>query len=156
MLSHLTRLQSAALAIALSFVFGCPPAHSDQLQEVRSLTVLPKGVRDALSVSKQGEEGIADVGEPFNVTDVVRESLPFRRLILAGISDNRVIVGIEHGGIGYSIEVLTFSLVEDNWIQTGKVTHLRRDKPTTVAELVQWAESPRMRPNTSLERTRGR
>jgi hypothetical protein len=108
------------------------------LIEVEKLSALPAGVTQLLSALPDG--GVADRGAPFNATDVVREPLPFRRLILAGVSENQVLIAIEHGGIGYSIEALAFELNGDRWVQVERRSFIRHDKPNSLSQLLKWLE----------------
>jgi hypothetical protein len=75
------------------------------VQEVQSVSQLPPELLKLFPP-------IADVGVPFNATDSVSDpTLPFRRLIRAGQRDNEWFVWYEHGGAGYSWQVLVARVV---------------------------------------------
>jgi hypothetical protein len=62
---------------------------------VSSVAALPETVR-----ARIGRE-MANPGERFNATDVIRSGLPMRRLIFAGVSGSYYLVHYEFGGRGH-------------------------------------------------------
>lgn len=92
---------------------GCS---SISFSEVRSLFGLPKEV--AARLSESGRNDIADSNEKFNATDVIKvgyENAPFRRFSLAAVSPSRILVAVEHGGRGYSVELWNFERSDGSW-----------------------------------------
>jgi len=68
----------------------------------------PEELRSALFAFLKTSR-FANPGEKFNATDViVNESLPGRRLIIAGISDELAFVCYEHGGYGKHNHIILF------------------------------------------------
>jgi hypothetical protein len=75
------------------------------VEEVQSVSQLPPELLKLLPP-------IADVGAPFNATDSVSDpTLPFRRMIRAGRRDTDWFVWYEHGGAGYSWQVVVARVV---------------------------------------------
>lgn len=112
-----------ALAISLvSTVFAgdqAPPAltdalkahlKGDQLQVVTSLRGLPLGVRDALGGLIGGQyTDFADPEAPFRTGAEMNPSLPMRRLVTAGCSnDHHCLVYYEKGGATRTFHVAVF------------------------------------------------
>jgi hypothetical protein len=102
------------------------------LQEVRSLGQVPVVLQAALGAGQPGLGGVADRGQPFNHTDVVDQQLPMRRFLVAGHDGRTWLVAVEHGGRGYSVEVLLFATeappATKRWVLL--------DRPDTLAEVV--------------------
>lgn len=74
--------------------------------EVRSIDHLPEEIGKLLGRDKKP---IANRCAMFNRTDVVLvDGLPWRRFGLAAVSANRIYAAIEHGGMGYSVELWAF------------------------------------------------
>jgi len=70
---------------------------------VRNVAVLPAGIRKL--------HAIADPGERFEATDVITDpDLPTRRLIFAGVAQDRAFIHYEEGGIAHSYIVELFRL----------------------------------------------
>jgi hypothetical protein len=95
---------SALGAVLLAAPAGAVPntqcALKTPVQEVHSVSELPPELLQLLPP-------IADIGAPFNATDAVTDAnLPFRRLIRAGSQGNTWFVWYEHGGLGYSWQVV--------------------------------------------------
>ena len=88
-------------------------ALSLQYQKVDSL----KSV-DSLLVSQllnlTNQEPIAEIGQPFEATDVIGDtSIPMRRFVTAGVDTSEKkywILCYEHGGFGYHLHVAVFAL----------------------------------------------
>jgi hypothetical protein len=102
-------------------------------REVRGLVDLPTPIQSRLRVGRAGLEGIADRDHPFNVTDVVDDRLPMRRLLAAGQDGDTWLVAVEVGGVGYSVEVLLFSALDS----TPKQRWALLARPRTLREAVQ-------------------
>ena len=78
---------------------------------VRKVADLPTGVRKLYIVNGGSHVAIADPGERFEATDVITDpGLPRRRLILAGVAQERAFVHYEQGGIAHSYIVEFFRL----------------------------------------------
>jgi hypothetical protein len=72
---------------------------------------LPAGIRRLYTVKGESRIAMANPGERFEATDVITDpTLPMRRLIFAGVSQDRVFVHYEEGGIAYSYVVELFRL----------------------------------------------
>ena len=105
---------------------------AERFSEVRQVARLPAAVREELARRLSG--GIADAGQPFQETDVVREpGLPRHRLVVAAVSGDHCIVHYESGGIALFRTVVIVSL------QDGKAAiqweGAARGGLTTVAEI---------------------
>lgn len=80
-----------------------------QLREVTSLAALPAAIRKAIQADASGNDGIAERGQPFNVTDVVIGDKPMRRFITAGHAGDLWLVALEQGGIAHYVSVAQIS-----------------------------------------------
>jgi hypothetical protein len=109
------------------------------LVEVRTLAALPKDVSSSLGWQKAGVQGIADVREKFNATDVVDKRLPMRRFLVGGASSNSVVVAYEQGGRSRSIHAVAFSLGSSGWSQVGEWT--LNENPYTLRGLLEVVDS---------------
>ncbi len=70
---------------------------------------LPRSVQPAFRDKDHGRWVIADPGEKFEATDLITDtSLPGRRLIFWGRSDDEIFVYFEQGGLGLSFVVDAF------------------------------------------------
>jgi hypothetical protein len=78
-------------------------------REVRTLVDLPPAIRSGLGGNGSGLDAIADRGGCFNATDVVHDSCPMRRFVVAGTDGEAWLVALEQGGRGYHVQVLLFS-----------------------------------------------
>lgn len=59
---------------------------------------------------------LADIGQPFNATDLVGEDdLPARRLLAAGVHDRLWFIAYEHGGRGHHSHFVMFK-IDDNGV----------------------------------------
>ena len=124
-------LYAALSASATPVPTGCEGA---TFTESRSVAALPNEVSIILGRDRVGPEGIADYGQAFNASDVVKTELPMRRLYLAALSDNCIFVAVERGGRGYSIELLAFEHNADGWRVGKRTTTLHT--PRSMQELV--------------------
>jgi len=78
---------------------------------VRRAADLPAGIQKLYTAKDGFRAAIADPGEKFQVTDVITDpDLPRRRLIFAGVAQDRVFVHYEKGGIGRSYLIELFRL----------------------------------------------
>jgi hypothetical protein len=86
---------------------------------VTSTELLPMQVKEAFTeVTCLRRFALANPGEKYQVTGVVVEpGLPFRRMILAGVSGNRWLIHYEHGGIGHSTAVILFDMDSDGKVR---------------------------------------
>ena len=81
--------------------------------EVHSLVELPSPVRQILHKDLSGLDELVDHEAEFSSTDV--GSAPRRRFALAAVSESRILVVIEHGGRGYSVELWDFVKSPSYW-----------------------------------------
>ena len=114
-----------------------------RFSEVRSLAGLPPALARKLGADRKGFEGIADRGGKFEKTDVVFEPLPLRRFNLAAVSKDCVLVALEQGGRGYSMQVRSYERKDADWIELR--TQVVRSMPTTLEELIDAQAVPRHR-----------
>jgi hypothetical protein len=78
---------------------------------VRKVADLPVGIRKLYTAKGGSRVAMADPGERFEATDVITDpDLPRRRLIFAGVAQNRAFIHYEEGGIGHSYIVELFRL----------------------------------------------
>jgi hypothetical protein len=140
---------SIALGILLS-IGGCSRTHQDaapvepslgestsskaepstlydpsNLAEVQSLSELPVELRHLL-------QPIADVGEPFNNTDVLDSRRPSRRFRVGGISDTSALVAYDQGGFAPVTIAAAFVHVKSRWTVVRRWTI---GSPTKLREL---------------------
>jgi hypothetical protein len=107
--------------------------------EIRALSDLPPVVARLLGVDTKGAEGIADPGAPFSSTDVTVDELPHRRFSVAAVSTNCVLVAVERGANGYSVELWFFLRNGADW-QRGIYGFLSPVLPRSLDELLTNAE----------------
>ena len=74
---------------------------------VRRVAEIPAAVRSAFAGA---DFEMANPGEPFQVTDVVMEKLPWRRLVFAGCARSRCFLHYEKGGYAHGYYVVVFDL----------------------------------------------
>jgi hypothetical protein len=78
---------------------------------VRKVADLPAGIRKLYTPKSKSRVAIADPGEKFQETDVITSpDLPWRRLIFAGIAQDRAFIHYEKGGRGHSDIIELFRL----------------------------------------------
>jgi hypothetical protein len=78
---------------------------------VEKVADLPAGIRKLYTVKGGSRVAIADPGEPFEATDVITDpDLPRRRLIFAGVAQDRAFIHYEEGGIAHFYIVELFRL----------------------------------------------
>jgi len=110
-----------------------------EFREVSVLSALPAPIRRHLGEEVPGIRGVADKGQPFNVTDVVDSSKPMRRLLAAGQSGDTWLVALEQGGRGYSVQVYLFSgsVQPQHWVLLSRPATLQaviQQLPTAAAD----------------------
>jgi hypothetical protein len=73
---------------------------------------LPDSLKSAFArLAGEPDFKMANPGEKYQETDVISEQgLPFRRLLFAGISNDRYFIHYEQGGIGHSYHVAVFGV----------------------------------------------
>jgi len=82
---------------------------NERFDIVTSIRGLPLGVRDALQKLFGSQTlDIAEPGAEFQVTDVIGNELPIRRLVAAGCSTDHCLVYYERGGIAHTWQVALF------------------------------------------------
>ena len=78
---------------------------------IKDVRVLPIPVREVLSEQGGSRLVMANPGEKFEATDfIVDSSLPQRRLIFAGVSNDRCFIHYERGGRGHSYIIAFFKV----------------------------------------------
>jgi hypothetical protein len=133
-MSHRRLLVAVVFAGAVSADAALPTqCQGAALSEARSLADLPGGVGALLGVGITGAKGIADRGQKFNCTDLIDPALPRRRLVLAGVSAECVLISVERGGRGHSFSVLAF-VKQPNGEWQGVRDHVENE-PKTLEEL---------------------
>ena len=115
------------------------PIDTRSLVEVRTLAALPRVVTSALGRQNAGLEGIADVREKFNATDVVDSRLPMRRFVVGGASSTAALVAYEQGGRSHSFHAVAFSLGRSGWSEVGEWT--LSAKPSTLRAVLEVVDS---------------
>ena len=81
----------------------------ERFQIVTSIRGLPLGVRDGLQTLFGSQTlDIAEPGAEFQVTDVIGNELPIRRLVAAGCSTDHCLVYYERGGTAHTWQVALF------------------------------------------------
>ena len=102
-----------------SIKFAAPNMSSAERREflnadykiVRKTADLPPGIRKLYTVRGGSRIAIADPGERFEATDFITDrDLPRRRLIFAGVAQDRAFIQYEQGGIVHSYIVELFRL----------------------------------------------
>lgn len=84
---------------------------TDDFKEVRRVTDLPAGVQKLYMMNDRPRTAIADPGKGWQKTDAITDPyLPRRRLIFAGVTQDRAFVYYEEGGIGLHDVVDLFRL----------------------------------------------
>jgi hypothetical protein len=82
---------------------------AERFQIVTSIRGLPLGVRDGLQkLFGTPTLDIAEPGAEFQITDVIGNELPSRRLVAAGCSTDHCLVYYERGGIAHTWQVALF------------------------------------------------
>jgi hypothetical protein len=78
---------------------------------------LPEPIRAHLKMDAAGRDGVADIGQPFEETDVHIDDLPSRQLLGAGRSGNKWLVILDHGGYSRMFEAYLFdgARLEKHW-----------------------------------------
>jgi hypothetical protein len=108
-------LATGAFLLAASFRAGAssPERPSDfqpsHYRLVHGKSEVPAAVLDSFSALCGGCP-LADIGAPFNATDIVYPGLPARRLVSAGASRTQWFLEYEHGGRGLHSHFALFEL----------------------------------------------
>ena len=84
-------------------------------------------------------EGIADRGQPFNVTDVVDNRLPMQRFLTAGVDGDTWLVAVERGGRAHYAEAYHFSAHESKPREEWPLS----DIPANLADVVRQIQEGR-------------
>ncbi len=78
---------------------------------LRAMSVLPAAVLKVYTAEDGGRLAMADPGKEFEATDYIKDpTLPRRRLIFAGVSEDRAFVHYEMGGLAHSFVLEFFEL----------------------------------------------
>lgn len=77
---------------------------------IARVEALPRPLLAAFTEQGGSRVLIANPGKRFNATDVVDNTIPNKRLIFAGVSDNKWFVHYEQGGRGHSYILAFFTL----------------------------------------------
>lgn len=97
---------------------GCASAF---FAEVKSLSALPAALRAALAAGSPGGK-IADVGEPFNATDVLFNDFAQQRLISGRLAPDCAVIVVERGGRGYAKITITVERNGESWSERSRTT----------------------------------
>jgi hypothetical protein len=83
-----------------------------QLKLISTTEDIPPTLKDAFSqLSRQPSFAMADPAQKYQVGDVVVDrNLPFRRLVLAGVGDDKWFIHYEKGGRGRTYYVVLFKI----------------------------------------------
>lgn len=83
-----------------------------QFTVLTSTDAMPPRLKEAFEmITGVRQFEMANPGEKYQVTDVITErGLPRRRLLFAGVSDNKWFIQYERGGLGHSYFVVVFSV----------------------------------------------
>lgn len=82
-----------------------------QIKVVSKTEGIPANVKQAFSkIARQPSFDMANPGQKFQATDVVLRKLPWRRLVFAGVQDDRWFVHYERGGIAHSYHVIALKV----------------------------------------------
>ena len=103
--------------------FAAPPAASDSAPawgRVNTLAGLPAEV-SAYLIERTG---LADQGGDYNDSCVIDYYRPSMRFVLGAVSENDVIVAVEHGGRGHGINTWSFRRENNHWKprEQGRIT----------------------------------
>jgi hypothetical protein len=126
-------VRAALLLLALLpavHVQACPP---ESVRPIASLRDLPKDVLSLLGRFEKPQPVIADIGEPFNASDVLYlDSPPQRRLVSGVASKDCVALKVEFGGFAHYMEQVEFQDTWRGWVKTrgGYDTPAIRPAPT--------------------------
>jgi len=78
---------------------------------LRRVSDLPGGIQRLYSVKGESRIAMADPGKRFEATDVITDpTLPRRRLVFAGVAQDRAFIHYEQGGIGRFFVIEFFHL----------------------------------------------
>jgi len=95
---------------------------------VKSLNELPSEVQGLLGRSERGINGISDIGEKFNSSDVISDStIPMQRLVSGTVGLNCIRLIVEHGGSGYGKTQLDLERFELGWVQVKSIAVTGRE-----------------------------
>ena len=111
------------------------PIDPHSLVEVHTLAALPSEVTSLLGRQKADIQGIADVREKFNATDVVVDHVPRRRFLVAGAGSLCALVAYEQGGHSLSFHAAAFSLGASGWSEVGEWT--LKEEPHRLREILE-------------------
>lgn len=111
----------------------------ESFASVVTLGALPEDVKLAL----QRDGTLSDRGGKFRSGDLIGpgdEVVPTRRFVMAAIGGNRAYVAIEHGGLGYGIDVWVFERKDSRW--KGQLQGHMSELPMSELAFVQTICSP--------------
>jgi hypothetical protein len=83
-----------------------------QFTVLTSTDAMPPHLKEAFEmITGLRQFEMANLGQKYQATDVITEpGLPFRRLLFAGVSDDKWFIQYERGGYGHSYAVVVFSV----------------------------------------------
>ena len=83
-----------------------------QFSVIKTTESIPKNVKQAFSeITRQSSFALADPGQKYQGGDVVTDrNLAFRRLVFAGVNDDRWFIHYERGGRGHGYYVVVFKV----------------------------------------------
>jgi len=76
--------------------------------QVQGKAEIPEPIRAHLKMDTAGRDGVADIGHPFEETDVIMDNLPNRQLLGAARSGEKWLVILDHGGYSRMFEAYLF------------------------------------------------
>ena len=106
---------------------------AQQLTEVRSIALLPKGLQAQLGYDQTGSMSIADRGAEFNPTDVNNE-LPMQRFVLADVGSTCALGAVEQGGRAHFFQLRVFVRTDSEWKELRRKS--LREEPRSANDLV--------------------
>lgn len=99
-----------------ALVQACP---SESARPIASLRELPNDVLSLLGRFEKPQPGIADIGEPFNPSDLLYPGGPPRRRLVSGIAAKDCVeLKVEFGGIAHYMEQVEFHDTWRGWVKT--------------------------------------
>ncbi len=86
---------------------------------VATTEALPANVKQAFAeITDQQSFALANPGQKYQATDVISErGLPLRRLLFAGVRDDKWFIHYERGGYGHSYCVVVFKVNQEQGFQ---------------------------------------
>lgn len=140
-------LTKARLILSLLFISSCAQAaaidacYQAEFTQVDRIVVLPQEIIESIQANdigersfstlpqeqqlfiKSGGNAIADKGGPFQPGCADDGKTPMRRLVMAAISPECILLAIEHGGAGHGAGLRVFLREDNAWVRGDKFEH---------------------------------